>query len=170
MGQAPLILTLRLDRQSFARFDEERRRHFPAHLNQIPAHVSLFHHLPGEEENRIRSVLAAASKATAPFLLEVTGVRSLGFGVAYTLTSPQLLNFRRILVSELNVEFTRQDEQQFKPHVTIQNKVSAAQARETHSRLTASFTPFLVKGEGLCLWRYLGGPWELLGLFLFRLT
>ena len=46
----PLILTLALDDLSFARFDALRREHFPPTLNRIPAHVTLFHHLPGEEE------------------------------------------------------------------------------------------------------------------------
>jgi hypothetical protein len=34
-------------------------------------------------------------------------------------------------------------------------------------RLEAEFQPFEVTGEGLLLWRYLGGPWEPLGGFPF---
>ena len=44
---APLILTLALDERSFAFFDAQRRLHFPASRNLIPAHVTLFHHLLG---------------------------------------------------------------------------------------------------------------------------
>ncbi|WP_204248378.1 hypothetical protein [Hymenobacter sp. PAMC 26628] len=44
---APLILTLALDTDSQAYFDELRRQHFPAKINYLAAHVTLFHHLPG---------------------------------------------------------------------------------------------------------------------------
>ena len=53
MPDAPLILTLAFDEATFARFDGLRRRHFPDALNLIPAHATLFHHLPGEEERGI---------------------------------------------------------------------------------------------------------------------
>lgn len=55
-----------------------------------------------------------------------------------------------------------------RPHVTVQNKVSPQKARALRERLEQTFTPFEVRGEGLLLWRYLGGPWELVGEYLFR--
>jgi hypothetical protein len=51
----PLILTLGLDRASFERFEALRRAHFPPALNRVPAHVTLFHHLPGEALPRSRT-------------------------------------------------------------------------------------------------------------------
>ncbi len=60
-----------------------------------------------------------------------------------------------------------QDRQGFKPHVTVQNKVSPTLARDLHERLQASFSPFEVGGTGLSLWRYLGGPWEPIGTYPF---
>ena len=48
MSEAPLILTLRFDGEAFARLDDLRRAHFPPERNQIPAHLTLFHALPGE--------------------------------------------------------------------------------------------------------------------------
>ena len=44
----PLIVTLKLDAASFARLDGLRRTHFPAAINRLSAHLTLFHHLPGE--------------------------------------------------------------------------------------------------------------------------
>jgi 2'-5' RNA ligase len=60
-----------------------------------------------------------------------------------------------------------QDSQRFQPHVTIQNKVAPDEARALHRRLSAEFQPFTIRGEGLILWRYLGGPWERIRLFRF---
>ena len=42
------------------------------------------------------------------------------------------------------------------------------QARVLYQRLSASFTPFDAAGEGLTLWRYLGGPWERLADVAFE--
>ncbi len=81
-GPAPLILTLLLDEASFARLDGLRRAHFPPHLNRVPAHVTLFHALPGEEEPAVLLRLAETVRDTAPLPRRVTAVMSLGRGPA----------------------------------------------------------------------------------------
>jgi hypothetical protein len=60
-----------------------------------------------------------------------------------------------------------QDRQGFQPHVTVQNKVTPAEAQDLLRALQATFAPFAVQGEGLHLWRYLGGPWRLARTFRF---
>ena len=162
---APLILTLALDERSFAFFDGERRRYFPAARNVIPAHLTLFHHLPGEEVDGIRSLLAAVAAAHNPFSVAVTGLRPLGRGVAYKLESSALTVLRADLARRWADWLTPQDAQRFQPHVTIQNKADPAQARALLARLEEAFTPFTVTAEGLQLWRYLGGPWEAVETF-----
>ena len=62
---------------------------------------------------------------------------------------------------------TGQDRQGFRPHVVVQNKVSGGEAKELLGRMQVEFRPFTVRAEGLQLWRYLGGPWELAEGFLF---
>jgi hypothetical protein len=62
---------------------------------------------------------------------------------------------------------TPQDSARIAPHVTIQNKVPPDAARALHRELNASFRLDQVRGEGLNLWRYLGGPWELVRRFKF---
>jgi 2'-5' RNA ligase len=165
---APLILTLALDERSFAFFDGERRRYFPAARNVIPAHLTLFHHLPGEEVDGIRSLLAAVATAHNPFAVAVTGLRPLGRGVAYKLESSALATIRADLARRWAEWLTPQDAQRFQPHVTIQNKADPAQARALLARLEESFAPFMVTAEGLHLWRYLGGPWEAVETFRFE--
>jgi len=157
---APLILTLRFDENSFAFFDEQRRRYFPRAWNFIPAHLTLFHALPGEHLSRIRNDLEDCASHQAPFVLAVTGLRSLGRGVAYTPESPDLTEMRRHLARRWNDWLKPQDRQNHRPHVTVQNKVDPTQARALLEELSDSFEAFQAEALGLDLWWYRGGPWE----------
>ncbi len=160
-----LILTLGLDEASFARFDTERRAHFPPERNVIPAHLTLFHALRDEEEVTAR--LRAVCAATAPLPLRVSGLRSLGRGVAYAIEAPELTRLRRELAAHWQAALSPQDRQGWRPHVTVQNKVAPEAARRLLAELSVRFQPWEARGEGLLLWRYLGGPWEALGEFPF---
>lgn len=163
----PLILTLRMDRGSFFRFERLRQTHFPAHRNFIPAHLTLFHHLSGDDPGAIAADIASVLRTRAPVRLNATGLRFLGRGVAYTFDAPELGALRGELAARWAASLTPQDRQAFRPHVTVQNKADSEVARMLKQRLEAEFQPFEVTGEGLLLWRYLGGPWEPLGDFPF---
>jgi len=161
MTAAALILTLRFDDASFGRLDALRRAHFPPERNQIPAHLTLFHALPGEALEEVIDGLRTACAATAPFGLRFTGLRSLGRGVALEAASPPLVALRKALAYCWSGWLTRQDAQGFRPHVTVQNKVTAEAAAALLAEMTAGFEPWEARGEGLLLWHYRGGPWEL---------
>lgn len=165
---APLILTLALDQRSFAFLDEQRRRYFPPERNFIPAHLTLFHQLPGERVAAIQDLLEQTSREQARFALSVTGLRSLGRGVAYTLDAPELTCFRSTLAREWGSWLTAQDRQKHQPHVTIQNNVDPKDARDLLLRLEAEFVPFEATGIGVDLWWYRGGPWEKVARSAFR--
>ncbi len=139
--------------------------HYPAELNQIAAHLTLFHTLPGTAE--VREVLEREAAALAAFPMRVSGVRSLGRGVAYFLESAELLELRRRLVREFEGGLTAQDTQGFRPHVVVQNKVSSEAAKALLGELTTQFQPWQVQAVGLGWWDYLGGPWERRGSFGF---
>ncbi len=62
----PLILTLAFDEATFTRFDGERRRHFPEALNHIPAHATLFHHLPGDRERAVLETITVLARTLPP--------------------------------------------------------------------------------------------------------
>lgn len=158
--QRPLILTLRLDEGAFDWLQALRRRWFPPERNLIPAHLTLFHKLPGAEAEAVRRTLAEICRRTPPLLLEASGPRSLGRGVAFGFRSPGLQAFREALVEAFEPWLTAQDRQPFRPHVTVQNKVEPAEARALLERLQAEWEPFEAAGEGVLLWRYHGGPWE----------
>lgn len=163
----PLILTLKMDDVSQKRFDRLREAHFPPERNHLRAHVTLFHMLPGEHASNIVADLWEVCREHEPPTLKATGLRFLGRGVAYDLASPELEALRRELAERWRPWLGPQDQRRIKPHVTVQNKVSPEQARTLHEELTASFSPFEVVGEGLALWRYLGGPWEPIDVYPF---
>lgn len=159
-GPDPLIVTAALDAASFAALDALRRRHFPAKLNRVPAHVSLFHHLPGEERDTVLATLREACGAMAPFALEPNEWRSLGRGVALAYEAPELAALHGRLAGRFAGWLTAQDRQGFRAHVTIQNKVAPAVARATLERLRDGAEPPRPTVEGLALWHYRGGPWQ----------
>lgn len=167
----PLILTLALDPADQERFDALRRRHFPAARNHLGAHVTLFHALPGAALEAVTAVVAAAARRPA-FALPVTRVRSLGRGVAYDLGGDELPGLHAALQRDLAAVageegLTRQDAQRLSAHVTVQNKVTPAEARALHAELAEGFTPWTTTATGLALWHYRGGPWEAIGVHRF---
>ena len=153
------ILTLRFDPVAQRYFESMRQRYFPPERNLVPAHLTLFHTLPATEE--IDSALASTAATTPVFSLAVTGLRSLGRGVAYTLAAPELSLLHRELSRSFAAHLTLQDQQKFQPHVVIQNKSTGEQARALLALLQAGFTAFTVKAEGFDLWHYRNGPWQL---------
>ncbi|BDA84197.1 hypothetical protein Sa4125_17390 [Aureimonas sp. SA4125] len=164
---APLILTLRFDDASFAHFHGMRRRHFPPERNFIPAHLTLFHHLPGDRYAEIAEAVASRAARLEPFPLAIRGLRFLGQGTAYAIDSPPLAALRGEFAARWAPHLTRQDMQGFRPHVTIQNKVPPPASRTLFEALSASFLPFEATATGLLLWHYRGGPWEAAGEFAF---
>jgi 2'-5' RNA ligase len=165
---APLILTLTLDDASQAFFDDLRRQYFPAKINYLSAHLTLFHALPGEERAAIVADLAAVAAAQpAPLPLQATGVKFMGRGVMYTLDNPTLPALHKRLQRQWQPWLSPQDQQGLRPHITVQNKVDPTVARQLHEELAAGFQPFEALGTGLALWAYRGGPWELLQRFAF---
>ncbi|RYU82827.1 2'-5' RNA ligase family protein [Hymenobacter persicinus] len=163
----PLILTLALDAQASAFFNAQRQAYFPPERNYLQAHLTLFHHLPGQRQAEIATQLQERCRTLAPMPLQVTGVQFLGQGVAYRLDSAAVDALHRELQALWQADLTPQDQQRRRPHVTVQNKVRPEVARALHAQLTAEFVPFEAVGTGLQLWAYRGGPWEALATFAF---
>jgi hypothetical protein len=163
----PLILTLQMDAAAFAEFDGLRRRHFPEALNHIPAHATLFHHLPGDDPAAVIETVTALARTEGPPEVAVTGVRFTGRGVAYSLDSEPLAAFRGRVAAAFHEALTAQDRQGWRPHMTVQNKVSTDKARALHASLSQDFAPTRFRAPGVILWRYLGGPWERLAAIPF---
>ncbi len=159
-GEPPLIVTALLDQGAFDWFDDLRRTHYPQARNRVPAHLTLFHGLPGDQESAVAEILTAACRGRGPIRLEARGPWFLGQGVAYRIGSTDLEALRRQLATAFDPWLTAQDRAPFRPHVTVQNKVEPEEARRLLERLQLEFEPFEVWAEGLLVWRYLRRRWE----------
>ncbi len=155
----PLIATARPGAAALARFEALRRTHFPPARNVVPAHISLFHQLPGSEADAVVARLKLAAREHPQPAVEVAGLRSLGRGVAYTLRSPSLAALHADLAAAWAPLLIPQDRVRFAGHVTVQNKVDPAVARATLAALSAGFTPWTFAVVAIDVWRYLDGPW-----------
>jgi hypothetical protein len=155
----PLVVTLLLEAATQARFEAERTALFPPGRTAVGAHVTLFHALPGDLRAVVRDALGEVESLVP---VSVEEPRSLGRGVAYALSCPSLEARHRSWQSRWRDRLTRQDAQRWRPHVTVQNKVTPEEARHTLERLRASFMPWTTTGVALRTWRYDGGPWTLL--------
>ena len=159
-ARAALLLTAELAQPAQGLFEALRQRHFPPERNLIPAHVSVFHTLPGGAQARISARLRGL--AAERCAVTVTEPFTLGRGVAFRLQAPALLAARAALARDWASWLTPQDSQGYRPHVTVQNKVAAAEARLTLAQLRQGFVPFQTEVVAWRLWRYLDGPWEAL--------
>jgi 2'-5' RNA ligase len=167
-ASSPLILAAALDEAAQDWFEALRRTHYPVDRNRVPAHLTLFHSLPGKQERAIAEALKAACRGQAPMRLEVRGPWFLGQGVAYRIASPELQAFRAGLAEVFAPWLRSQDQAPFRPHVTIQNKADPDEARRLLEELHHAFEPFDILAEGVDAWRYCDGPWELAGRVRFE--
>ena len=166
----PLLVTLQLDDASFQFFDALRQTHFPPERNFLSAHITLFHALPGDALDDIWQTLQATCVGQMPFGLTFLKPWFLGRGVAIEIICDELVTLRAALARHWSGWLTPQDRNSYRPHITVQNKVPADQARQLHEAMTRTWTPRVGQGIGLLLWRYEGGPWTLLDTFPFAGT
>jgi hypothetical protein len=150
-----------------ARLTALRRTHFPPERNHLDAHLTLFHHLPPSIADELKARLAEETRAPAP-KAELKGIRNLGQGTAFAVESPTLEEIRDRLADTFAGLLTPQDAAGWRPHITIQNKVSADAARALQRALAPGFAPSPLSIAGLAAWWYRGGPWELLSRHSFR--
>ncbi len=148
-----------MDPAAQQRFNQLRRTHFPPERNVLDAHLTLFHHLPGDKQSIVDD-LASLSAETPVFMLKAARVISLGAGVAFLMEDERLTTFHKLLQHRWQAWLIAQDKQKRRFHVTVQNKVTSAAAERLLQELGSTFQSFPVQGTGLTLWAYKNGPWE----------
>jgi len=162
-----LIVTAELGAEDFAWLDSLRRQHYPAELNRVPAHLTMFHALPPSSEAEVRRRLAAIVRGPRPSAV-IDGLLDLGGAVAARVISEDLDRIRNALASDLRGLLGAQDSGGWRPHVTIQNKVAPRVARALIEKLEPSFRRRRLVIRGLALHRYLDGLWEDVAAYRFR--
>src|ERR1700740_2365688 len=129
--------------------------------------MTMFHALPPSAEAEVRSTLKRLVSEPPP-VASIDSLMDLGGGVAFRVVSPELDRIRRELAEDLHGLLGAQDSGGWRPHITIQNKVSPKEARALKARLERDFKRRPLAISSLGLYRYLGSPWEKLAIYAFR--
>ncbi len=164
---APVIVTALFAPGDDGWLQQLRRQHYPPALNRVPAHLTLFRHLPPGLERELSDRLASSTAAPPP-AATIAGVVDLGQGTALRIESDGLASIREALADAFHGLLTPQDDAPWWPHVTIQNKVTARAARALQQQLAAIVVPRPLAIRALAYWRYRDGPWQPLKVHPFR--
>lgn len=161
-------MTAQMGKAEFAWADSLRKSHYPPERNMVGAHITLFHHLPPQALDEIRTVVIALTSSMPKPKANLSGLLHLGSGVAYQLHAPQLLSLRMELADRLAGLLVAQDQQTPRLHITVQNKVIPREAQSLFDQLSAGFEPrpFAIRGIGLHY--YVDGLWQDIGAWSFR--
>ena len=163
----PIILTATFAPGDDGWLQQLRRAHYPPELNRVPAHLTLFHHLPPSLEGEVRHRLGQVTSAPPP-QATIASIIDLGAGTALRVESQDLENIRGALAEAFHGVLTPQDQAGWRPHITIQNKVEPREARRLQTQLRATFEARPLAIRALASWRYLDGPWESIRIHPFR--
>ena len=112
--------------------------------------------------------MLSTETAAKPPKAMIEGLMHLGGGVAFRVVSADLDRIRDDLGKGFHGLLSAQDNAGWRPHVTIQNKVTPKAARALMGELERQFIPRPLAIRGLTLHRYLGGPWEQIATYSFR--
>ncbi|MBB6427471.1 hypothetical protein HDC35_003221 [Sphingopyxis sp. JAI128] len=156
----PIIVTAAMGAADQRHFDALRSAHFPPDRNHLAAHVTLFHQLPPSGLDELERLVRRIAADTPPPAAMLREVYSLGQGVAFRVESPELLAVRARIADHFAGMLTAQDRGTPRLHITVQNKVPAADARALLARLASDFRPRPLAIAGLAAHHYRGGPWE----------
>lgn len=130
--------------------------------------MTLFHALPGMVEGELCDLLASLAGEFRPPQAQLSAIMPLGGGTAFRIDSAEMLALRALVAQRFAGMLTPQDSHVPRLHVTVQNKVTGAQAKALQAVLAARFEPRSFAFAGLALHAYRGGPWEALGAWTFR--
>ena len=165
---APFIVTGELPVDIFSWANGLRTEHFPPERNVLKAHITLFHSFaPSLREELPRFLSRMAGEFARP-AAEVTGLMDLGGGTALAVRSSSLLAVRELIADHFWDMLTKQDQGGKKLHITIQNKVSRAEAVALQAELGSRLLQRRFAFTGLGLHLYRGPHWEAVNSWKFR--
>lgn len=163
-----LIVTVKMQAIDAAFFNALRTKYYPAYCNFVDAHITLFHKLP-TELNLVTELLEKATKRNN-LAINVTGIKNVGNSVAYTLECAELVQLHRSLQKKLTSYLTTKDRRKLKPHITIQNKVTAFKAVQTAQFLQENFIQSTIHAIGLSTFLFHKNKWIHQSDYLFEET
>lgn len=163
----PLIVTADFAPADFAWLEGLRRTHYPAEQNRVPVHLTMFQGLPPSAVDQVKQQLAVHTRGSSPQAI-IAGLVLFDEGVAFRVVSDELESVREAIADHFHGMLSAPDAVGWRPHVTIQNKVPAKQARALLAALERGFRSRPLGISGLSVHLYRGGPWETLAGYKFR--
>ncbi len=165
---APFIVTAELPVDIFAWANGLRAEHFPPERNFLKAHVTLFHSFAPSLREELPRYLSRMAAEFAPPAADLNGLMDLGGGTALAIRSPAMLAIRQLIADHFWDMLTKQDQGGKKLHITVQNKVSRADALALQVKLADRIQPRSFAFTGLGLHIYRRPHWEAVNTWKFR--
>ncbi|KAL8861983.1 MAG: hypothetical protein Q9178_001438 [Gyalolechia marmorata] len=164
------ILALNTDSAHHKTVTGLRNKHFPANINKLSAHVALFRALPGSQLSAIQSAIERLVHHYEPFPISTGDPFLMAHGIGLGVHAEPAKHIYRILKEQWNGFLSKQD-QSFKAHYTIQNKVENSIAQKSFDEVRDG--PHRFEGStgtvtGLSLYLYDRGYWRLKQTYLFE--
>lgn len=153
----PLIVTLKLDSEAQCFFNALREKYYPKYGYFVPAHCTFFHALP----NRAAVIeLLQSSAAISHQKISVNRLIHFNNGLAYGLSNETLQSLHANLQQNAVLKLATKDRKLWKPHITIQNKVTAYKATLLYKELSKTFNPFTFTVQGFSCYVYIRRQWQ----------
>lgn len=164
------ILALHTDPTHHQAVTALRNQHFPPNINKLSAHVALFRALPGSQLPVIQSAIQHLVHHHDPFPISTGEPFLMAHGVGLHVHVEPAPHIFRTLKEQWNGFLSKQD-QSFRAHYTIQNKVQSSVAQESLVAIRSG--PDRFEGStgivtGLSLYLYDRGYWTLKHTYPFR--
>lgn len=112
-------------------------------------------------------VVAELCRRPAPSAC-VTGLMDLGRGTAFAIESREMADLHGEMAERLHGLVQQKDDRPLRLHITIQNKVTPAEARALQGELAPGFRPRAFRFHGLGLYGWAGELWQQLRVYPFR--
>lgn len=162
---AVYVLTLLTSAAHHRTLTNLRKRYFPAHLNKLDAHITLFHALPGSKlSSSIIPTLEGLAHSTSPFRLNPTTPFRLRKGVGVSIPNDQGGQEARDVHAKLQEAWkgflSEQDAGGFRAHYTVMNKEDdESKVADAMREVESTWRGCEGVVEGLSLFLYDRGRW-----------
>ena len=106
------MIALHTNTELQATVDGLRKQYYPQRLNKVPAHVCLFHALPGSQLAKVQADLQELVRNTSPFLIEIRKTPrqfANGHGIALEVDAPEATQICKTLSGKWRDFLSKQD-------------------------------------------------------------
>jgi mannose-1-phosphate guanylyltransferase len=176
MEEPVYVLTLSTSPELHDAMDRLRNKYYPAELNKVGAHLTLFHALPESKMDDIISGIRSVTQATSAYEVEASHVWSTNSIVAIKVHHHTATNDTERIHATLRSRWanflSKQDSGKVKLHYTLMGKVRdkemiEAAFKEIRDQVEGREIETRGMATGLTLWKYRRGYWESPNVFPF---